>query len=437
MLSPDALLSLREILRARRELPADEVTRLLQPLPPLIDADEAGSAASLINEVFVQFDAPPPGGLAPLAKRPASEWPAYTLHFSPGDEQDAGSTIVGGISLYAAYPVTRLAALLYELLGGRIRSTELMRGKYSPLAELDETANLLLRKGLTRGAFPDCCSFWREWVELILPGGAGLAEAPTWRIGDSFLSAGQPGECLDLTPVDTPAVPTRLVARAVFRIGRSRRLSDLPTRSATETGTGQSIKELSRVHVIAERGDDVISLRDGNGERGSANGATWNGTELASDVPTPIRASGMLILSATSCRFRIEIVPFPHNRFGRVEIANLDRWRAATEPVTPLKNPFTAVAFRHPRGAMVVRQPLWLLSATGAEVHANGEFTWNEADNASHVFLHRHGCFWLVNNDAKEPVRVGEHPLNPGETAPLDHDGTIQLGGVTFRLTLS
>src|SRR4051794_28171736 len=126
MLSPDSLLSLREILRVRRELPAEEVARLLDSLPAMLDTEDNGSAGALINEVFVLFHTPPAAGLPTVAKTAVTAWPPFKLHMDAEAEQDAGATIVGGVSIYATAPVARLASLLYELLGGRIRNEELL-----------------------------------------------------------------------------------------------------------------------------------------------------------------------------------------------------------------------------------------------------------------------------------------------------------------------
>ncbi len=432
-LSPDSLLSLRELLRCRRELHAEEVARLLAPLPEMLDRGEAASVASLINEVVVCFHTPPAGGVMEMAKLPVTSWPGFRL-LAEEEQQDAGSTIVGGISVLQARPSSRLAALVYELLGGRVRYNELLQGRYSPLAELDEAGNDLLRKALSKRGYPDCRSFWREWIETVVPPAAEAESASAWQIPEHLLGCAQPGEVLELTPVERSAVPTRLVARGVFKIGRSRRLTDLPTRSADEGsgGAGDNTKELSRIHVLAERlPNGGIGLRDGNGERASSNGSAWNEATLSSKKPLPIVEPGMLLLSPASCRYRLEVAPFAVAPRWQTEIANLAAWKGAVKK-DPSPPTLGAVVFRAPRGAMVVRQAVWLLAAIGAEIFPTGEFAWSDEDAPSHAFLHRHGCFWIANIAAPEPVEIDGNALGKDQVAPLAQGQVIELAGVKF-----
>jgi hypothetical protein len=437
MLSPEFLLSLRELLRCRRELTAAEVVRLLHTLPEMLDESDSGAATALINDVVVCFNSAPPGGISEIAKRPVHEWPGFRLLVEGEEQQDASSTFVGGITLYGATPPARLAALVYELLGGRIRNEALLKGKYSPLAELDENGNLLLRKALSRKGFPDCRTFWSQWIAVADPeGGAPAPQAPPerqWRIPGPLLTVARPVDGLELTPMDRPTVPTRLVARSVFRVGRSRRLSDVPARSAAEGGTGEAIKELSRVHVIFERTANGIGLRDGNGERQSANGSAWNEVVLSPDKVVPVTEDGMLLLSPQSCRYRLEVTPHRMPRFARAEIANISEWKGGAAPSPPLP-PVGAVTFRHPRGAMVVRESVWMLSALGAGLSPSGEFRWNDDEEPEHAFVHRHGAFWIVNIAAQEEVRLADTPLAPGEIGPLAPGQTVSLGGLQFEV---
>jgi hypothetical protein len=281
-------------------------------------------------------------------------------------------------------------------------------------------------------------------VKLVAPELAAAPAPPappkkrTFRIPERLLGVAQLASLLELTPVDKPAVPTRFVSRSIFKIGRSRRLSDLPTRSSNDSGAGEAIKELSRVHAIVQRAGAGLAFRDGNGERPSSNGSLWNGTALSHTGPTPITGPGMLLLSPTSCRFRLEVLPLAENAFARLEIENLMQWTGADTTLAHQPSPFSALTFRHPRGAMVVRQSVFLLSAIGAEIKPSGEFSWRgEEDEPPQIILHRAGAFWIANVATEGEMRVDDLALAPGEIAPLAEGHTLTLDSVSFRLTVA
>ena len=162
--------SLQEMLRARGgELRGPEVGRLLQALPPALDAAAQANltlAEPLLHKLFV---VPPPGSVPEadwpsLRSRPVREWPPFALRwnpisFRPGSGQSAAAvTRTQQLGVSATEDRVRgLALLVRELLGGR-------SDKLTPLPALGDQANVILQRGLVSdggtAAFGTASAFW-------------------------------------------------------------------------------------------------------------------------------------------------------------------------------------------------------------------------------------------------------------------------------------
>lgn len=462
MISADTVLPLRELLRRRQELPPLEVALLLNSLPGLLDnapADKA-SGAPLINDLVVRFETKPEEGIPALVSRDIRQWPPFELFLDMEEKEEAGETIVGSFSVNAQRPPVRLSALVYELLGGPLRESELVAGRYSPLAPLGEKGNLFLQKALKTKPYSDCQSFWTAFRKSIdapaiqAPAppvtqdspatiAPTIAPAPpkpaasTWQIPAALLTQAQLADIMELKPLDALAGPTRVVARAKFRIGRSRRMSDYATKLLDDRAPGgERMSEISRVHVLGERGPEGIGFRDGNGDRPSSNGSSWNDATLNAGKATSVSAMGVIALSPSGCRYCIGVVPLVARPFAETEIANLADWAGNHPPVvTPAPLPIAGVAFRPPAGATVTRQAFWLLSGAGVEIFPTGEIIWSDDEAPSQAILHRAGSFWVVRLGAASIVKVAGTTLAVGEVAPLAAGLELQLGAVRFAIS--
>ncbi len=163
--------TLREVLRVRRELPASEIVPLLKQLAEGIDYAVSFDVRQLdlaLHQVFVHV---PDLAEVPeaLLLRPLTEWPKHRVKLNPlsitrelsvSETWAGGQTIVkdveamaahaGGASLGALY-TRMLALLMYELLGGAIKPVVAAAGgstRYTPLANLTEEGNEVMRRAL-------------------------------------------------------------------------------------------------------------------------------------------------------------------------------------------------------------------------------------------------------------------------------------------------
>ncbi|MDB6153734.1 MAG: Serine/threonine protein kinase [Chthoniobacteraceae bacterium] len=161
--------TLVELLRARRELSAEEALKLLPQAANGIDHALASGLTRLdlaLHQIFIHFDGQPITK-DELLHRPVESWPPFSLKLNPlGITHElslsatwAGrQTIVGGMAAGAREDeniscryIQALAAIVYELLGGTISPFALSghgAQRYTPLATLSEQGNDVLRRAL-------------------------------------------------------------------------------------------------------------------------------------------------------------------------------------------------------------------------------------------------------------------------------------------------
>ena len=161
--------SVLDLLRARRELGADEAIALLKQAAAGVDYALRRGLTGLefgLHQMMVHFDEP--FEKDKLLRAPMAGWPASTLKLYPlgvAKDLNAGRTWAGQ-TMVAAAPRRRgwgrcqgppsirsLATVIYELLGGTI--SPLMLGgagmsasRYTPLSTLTEEGNEVLKRAL-------------------------------------------------------------------------------------------------------------------------------------------------------------------------------------------------------------------------------------------------------------------------------------------------
>ena len=163
--------SMRDLLRARRELSLAEVLQLLPQAAAGIDVARSVQSDRLnvtLPQLAVHF---PECETAPenLLRRPVAEWPDFQVKFNAlAISRDrfavtwaGGQTIVGGGRETAggdARIVHEFAAVVYEMLGGTPASIGPQR--YTPLASVGEAGNDILRRAiLSPEAFASAAEF--------------------------------------------------------------------------------------------------------------------------------------------------------------------------------------------------------------------------------------------------------------------------------------
>lgn len=342
-------ISVIDLLRRRRELATGEVARLLAGLPAILDG-VAERPVDLLRALRVEFDT------EVSMEAPVESWPEFRLVLDEGGFD--GTTVLMN-RLTGADAMGQLAGLVYELLGGPRRDTR----DFSPVASLGEAGNAVLRRALNGGAFANCEEFWRAWLET--------------------LEVGEKNDVLELVPADGALPTARLVARAEFRIGRSRKRCDWPAR--VEVGgvyDAAASERVSRVHVVGEWRADGPIFRDGDDGRPSANGTTFNGVTVAADEGHPIGVGGILALGG---EYRLDV-----RRLG------------------------DAVIFRPLDGRDTVRDAVWVRSEIAFSVSPDGRLVWGEGAKR---LRYRNGRFWI-----------------DGELSPLNSGQSVELGAARFLI---
>lgn len=178
--------SLLELLRARRELHAEEVLALLAQAAEGVDAAVTAGLKRLdlaLHQVFVHF-----GGGSVFTKeerlrQPVGSWPEFSVKLNPlgltrelsASETWAGrQTIAAGASPQGTAGgvdtrtrcIQALATIAYELLGGTVAPLAFGSGgalRYTPLATLSEQGNDVLRRALDPArSYPSAREFHRS-----------------------------------------------------------------------------------------------------------------------------------------------------------------------------------------------------------------------------------------------------------------------------------
>jgi parallel beta-helix repeat protein len=219
-------LSLQELLRKRQQLTPSEVAILLTRLASL--ADYAQGQGLLLLDFTLRGirlgSSAPTDNATPLLERHLDSWKALELKVDPIDlslitSNLAGSTGTatwqGGVTLLnvasTAGPRSsylRLLTLLgYELMGGQRNQME-RTGRMSPLSEINEEANLILRKGAVDefGSATEMANVFKRTLETQFQKPAGYTTAISSQSapGSRQLPLGQTLESSTAPPIDRP-----------------------------------------------------------------------------------------------------------------------------------------------------------------------------------------------------------------------------------------
>lgn len=172
--------SLMELLRARRELPVEEVQPLLDQTAKGVDYALDSGLRRLdlaLHQIHIHFPGVENGGT--FLREPVTQWPAFEVKISPlgiTRELAASETWAGGETLIAGAPahhrtggadvhlsyIKAFASVTYELLGGSLLplgAPGISSGRYSPLAPLTESGNDIVRQGLQGGDYRSAIEF--------------------------------------------------------------------------------------------------------------------------------------------------------------------------------------------------------------------------------------------------------------------------------------
>jgi serine/threonine protein kinase/formylglycine-generating enzyme required for sulfatase activity len=160
--------SLLELLRVRRELTPRETLTILEQIAPVTDkARDLGLLVELqLRDVLVHF----PEGLgqsdqAVILRCPMAEWPAFIVKLNPlgcirevesAEGEEAERTMVAAPQRDPGGNIVQFGGLAHDLLGGK-------QGRFTPLANLSESGNAVLRRCLTSAeTFPTARDFVAE-----------------------------------------------------------------------------------------------------------------------------------------------------------------------------------------------------------------------------------------------------------------------------------
>ncbi|MHA3774613.1 protein kinase domain-containing protein [Verrucomicrobiota bacterium sgz303538] len=172
--------SLMELLRARRELPVEEVLPLLLQIGQGVDFAVSSGLRRLdlaLHQIHIHF--PGGGSVGNLLRESVTRWPAFEVKISPlgiTRELAASETWAGGETLISGSASTgrlgaadtrssyikAFATIAYELLGGTLLPSGISggtAGRYSPLAPLSEGGNEIVRQAMRTGDYPQASDF--------------------------------------------------------------------------------------------------------------------------------------------------------------------------------------------------------------------------------------------------------------------------------------
>jgi serine/threonine protein kinase/TPR repeat protein len=148
--------TLQELLRVRRVLPPGEALVLLKRLAETLDAIGPLGVDAIdlrLHAIAIDFARPPTASPNDSMLLSISEWPAFNIKFrnigsvgqTPLETSDSDETVLAAAQSHAGGYVHRLASLLYELLGGKLRNET----EFVPLAALSERGNTVLECALS------------------------------------------------------------------------------------------------------------------------------------------------------------------------------------------------------------------------------------------------------------------------------------------------
>jgi hypothetical protein len=444
--------SLLALLKRRHELPADFALRLLDSLPAVLDFVAANALPlprQLLGKLLFHFnDKVTPEDVFGL---PIGKWPPFALKLNPlsvraslieatGDATMTTVTDLRSITPDQRPPSTRLAELLYEALGGPVRTARERR--YTPLPALREEGNGVLRRALLDSPYQDCKSLW---ADLLLAEPSDLRPAvpfhpppepadQAWTIPAALRSSAEPGALLKLLPANLALPAVHLVARSSFTLGRSLFHADFITRFLPESAANDDLtNQLSRVHALAEAIGSKLTIRDGNGDSRSVNGTTLDESPLDSDAPAPLKQRALLTLGGV---YSLEIIPRTVSK-PSLQISNLPDEFAATDRPSELGG---AVFFLPSHSQPVVRHAVWLFSRAGFGLDGAQRIVWDLRANGPSpaAFFHDRGCFWLGNHSLPDDaVEAGGVGVPRGQIAPLRKGQALRIGSLHFTVELA
>lgn len=251
----------------------------------------------------------------------------------------------------------------------------------------------------------------------------------------ALLGIAAPGTVLKLSPnPEGAARAVYLVARSVFRFGRSRQTADFVTWFwPRNPHNDEKTARLGKVQAIAELRGGRIALRDGDGKRPSANGSQFDDSHLSADEDTIAHERGTLVLGGD---YRIEVIPILRPHESEPRIGNIQEWRGpAPRPIEA----HGAVRFQPANSVPVLHDAVWVFSeAAFGTGPANAVIldVPGLGGTAGRFHFHR-DCFWVETTDAAGTVRVNETVLHPGEIAPLATGQILRVGGAEFRVEIA
>jgi len=429
--------TLLDLLRRQRKLTVSDAITLLNGLPNLLDwlsANGVTPPGDLLEESWVTFQ--PAFETAELLETPMSEWPPYQIKLPLLHPRDFWNQYAENSPEITQRPdappseiSVRLAFLLRELLGDRIRSNP-----WRPLPTLNEKANELLADTLNGAASRSAHDFWAAIVAAAADSrfhrGGGKARVASLAFHIPPACAPERRRVAILDPQDHAHPPIQLCAGTNFLFGRDESLVDFRTIVLPETSENNKLSvEISRVHARIEARDGTLWLRDGDGQSASRNGAHWNDVALPSSRPIRMHGRGVLNLAK---KYSLALTPVP-GEFARSLMLG-------DKPVSPLASMLPSAIIPSPLGGQrPFHRAVWVLTALGFHLDASGNIEWHHggAIPPAAIFIRDHAGFWLANAGLPaQSIRVGEAEPKPGEAAPLLAGQSLRIGNRIYSILL-
>ncbi|CAN5302337.1 hypothetical protein BH23VER1_BH23VER1_28000 [soil metagenome] len=310
--------SLRVLIRARGMLELKDASPFLLQVAEAVDycvACGLDEPETDLNRVRLHFPSSADTGHLVGVTR-IEDWPPFRVKVLPFSLDGVLAPSGGRIGIFfkrgAASPVSRLAEMAYQLLGGDTDSDEYARGRYVPVDGLDPASNAVLEGALFRGkggGFEDGRAFVRALdPTAVAPAQEGGAEEeedleatvrmPTSRAPERSPATGAPAaipgailapdpgeESPDISKIGTTTIHDRLSRAAV--VVRPKRKNRGAFYVVGGLGLAAVVAVAMLVSGAQEEGKPPLLGDAGEGEVNPAVAAITPAPELVSDADPP------------------------------------------------------------------------------------------------------------------------------------------------------
>ena len=425
----DCHFSLVALMRRRKILPAEEAFHILRDAPEILESSAEDFAATepLVNRIVIHFEKlERDDQMKELIAAPASSWPRFRLHLTPGGGDPApGRTAAVLLPDSVGSKAAHLALLVSEMIGG-VRRDAIGRPVFSPLSALNEEGNDLLLSAISGGCDISVRDIWSRLLRCSKPSLSAIRAAPKLSTppdsGAPLTAAG-----FELEALDGGQPNIRFSSGKRFQIGRSRASADYPiTLSERSDGPAGFVTQLSRFQAVLQVGSQGVTVHDGDGKKPSTNGTRMDNQPLDAARGRPLSRRAILVLGG---RYRLELVPITPAREAKTERNELFQGGRLNDSQISQSSEVSGVFVNPIDRQSTEPSAVWLFGEAPFISSRDGAIVWTEdISEMAGAFCFQDGSYSIRAGAGGEPLAVNDAPLDPRETRPLRKGTRLQIG---------